>query len=220
MKLSLLLFDGFTALDAIGGYEVLSRIPGLSFEIAAKERGLVATDTRAFGITAVRAFAEVETTDVLYVPGGPGVEIAKSDQALCTCIRRLHASSKWTLGVCNGVGLLAAAGVLEGKTVTTNWDYREVLAEQGIHVVPERYARDGKIVTSAGVSASIDAALSLAGLIAGEDVAKLIQLGIEYYPRPPFGGTSADDAPLAAREVVRKVTRASVAALGTTRPAF
>jgi putative intracellular protease/amidase len=220
MKCSLLLFDGFTALDAVGGYEVLSRIPGMSVETVAKRTGPVATDTRAFGITARRAFAELETTDLLYVPGGPGVEVARNDEELLACIRRLHAASKWTLGVCNGVGLLAAAGVLEGKTVTTTWDYREALAEQGIKVVPERVLRDGKIVTSAGVSASIDAGLSLAGLIAGEELAKLIQLGIEYYPRPPFGGTCADDVPLATRDVVRQFIRASVAALATTRPAF
>jgi putative intracellular protease/amidase len=220
MKLTVLLFDGFTALDVIGGYEVLARIPGVSVETAARSRGLVATDTRALGLPASRRLSEVETTDLLYVPGGPGADVARNDEELLACIRRLSAASKWTLGVCNGVGLLAAAGVLKETTVTTNWDYREALASQGIRVVSERYHRDGKIVTSAGVSASIDAALLLAGLIAGEDVAKLIQLGIEYYPRPPFGGTSADDTPAAARELVRRIGRDAVAALTTTRATF
>ena len=186
MRLSILLFDGFTTLDAIGGYEVLSRIPGMEVEFVAKERGIVAADTRALGLLAFRSFDKVTETDILYVPGGPGGVAMETDRAFLDKIRQLDATSTWTLGVCNGTATIAAAGLLKGKTAACNWFYQHRLADYGATFTPARYHRDGKYVTSAGVSAGIDAALFLANLIAGEFIAKAIQLGIEYYPEPPF----------------------------------
>jgi putative intracellular protease/amidase len=220
MKISMLLFDGFTALDFVGGYEVLRGIPGASIEFAAHERGLVAADTRMLGLVAYRSFDEIESTDVLYVGGGPGVSAALKDEAVLGCIRRLDQRSQWTVGVCNGVELLAAAGVLEGKTVTTNYAKREDVRKYGVAVEPLRYLRDGKVVTGAGVSASIDLGLFLAGLIGGEDLSKMIQLGVEYYPAPPFGSTGADDAPEPFRNAVRQFESLSHALLESVKPPF
>jgi len=204
MKLSIVLFDGVTTLDAIGGYEVLSRIPGIEVDFVAATRGIVAADTRRLGLLAFRHFSEVTATDILYVPGGPGAHALEIDEPFLAYLRALDATSTWTVGICNGVGLLAAAGLLKGKLATTNWFYRERLAAHGVTFVAERYHRDGKYVTGAGVSASIDTGLFLAQLIAGDMVAKAIQLGIEYYPAPPFSEESPADAPAAVQEIVRQ----------------
>jgi transcriptional regulator GlxA family with amidase domain len=185
VRLTILLFDGFTAMDVVGGYEVLANVPGIEVEFAAAEAGTIATDTRRLGILAYRKLDEITSTDILYVPGGPGVSAGLADPSLLGWITRLHATATWTVGICNGVALLAAAGVLDGRTATTNWGWRDRVASSGVHVVPERFHQDGSVVTGAGVSASIDTGLFLAGLIGGEELARLVQLGIEYFPRPP-----------------------------------
>lgn len=204
MRLSIILFDGVTTLDAIGGYEVLSRIPGMETEFVAARRGIVAADTRRLGLLAFRDLDEVTTTDILYVPGGPGAHALENDQRFLAKIRALDATSTWTVGICNGVGLLGAAGLLKGLKATTNWFYKDHLAAHGAEFVAERYHRAGKYVTGAGVSASIDTGLYLTQLIAGDTVAKAIQLGIEYYPAPPFSEKSPSEAPAPIQEIIRQ----------------
>jgi putative intracellular protease/amidase len=210
MRLTILLFDGFTALDVVGGYEVLANVPGMEVEFAAAAKGVVAADTGRLGMLAYRRFDELESTDILYVPGGPGVVAALADQALLDCIRRLDAASQWTVSICNGAELLGAAGLLAGRRVTTNWFAREQVAAYGALIEPARFHRDGKLVSGAGVSASIDAGLFLAGLVAGEATARLIQFGIEYYPDPPFGNGTPDAQPEAAKSVIRRIEQAAV----------
>ena len=204
MRLSILLRDGFTALDIVGGYEVLANLPGMDVEFVAPATGLVWADTRRLALHAWRTYAQVQTTDILYLPGGPGVEAGLADTELMATIQRLHASSTWTVGVCNGVEWLGQAGVIDGKEVTTNWACRSKVAAYGARVNTQRFHRDGKLITGAGVSASIDASLFLAGLIAGEEVAKTVQLGIEYYPAPPFGNGTPDAAAVMAQAIVRQ----------------
>lgn len=204
MRLSIVIFDGLTTLDAIGGYEVLARLPGMETEFVAPARGIVAADTRRLGMVAYRGFDEVDATDILYVPGGPGAFALEKDEAFLGKIRQLDSTSSWTVGICNGVGLLGAAGLLKGRSATTNWFYQDRLAAFGATFTGERYSRDGKYVTGAGVSASIDTGLFLASLIAGERVAKALQLGIEYYPAPPFPEQGPNDIPKELLERVRK----------------
>lgn len=220
MRLSILLFDGFTALDVVGGYEVLANVPGIETEFVAENIGLVAADTRRLALQAYRSFVQTKHTSILYVPGGPGVEMGLHNAALLDTIRRLHATSTWTVGICNGVELLGAAGVISGLAVTTSWFARERVAAWGAKVTTERYQRDGKVVTGAGVSSSIDAGLYLAGLIGGESLAKTIQLGIEYYPRPPFGNGTPDTAPAAAQAVVRAFESSAAQRLAHLTPPF
>lgn len=220
MRLSIVLFDGFTALDVVGGYEVLANVPGITAEFVAASTGPVFADTRRLALHAYRTLEETTRTDILYVPGGPGVEKGLHNPVLLDAVRRLHASSTWTVGICNGVELLGAAGLIEGLQVTTNWFARDRVAAYGAQVGTARYQRDGKVVTGAGVSASIDAGLFLAGLIAGEDVAKTIQLGIEYYPAPPFGNGTPDTAPAAAQALVRAFELNAPQRLESLKPAF
>src|SRR6187455_2773235 len=127
MRLAILIFDGVTTLDAIGGYEVLSRIPGMEVEFVGERRGIVAADTRRLGLLAFRDFSEITSTDILYVPGGPGAVELETKTTVLDYIRKLDATSTWTMGVCNGVGLLAAAGILKGQKAATNWFYQDRL---------------------------------------------------------------------------------------------
>jgi putative intracellular protease/amidase len=204
MRLSIVIFDGLTILDAIGGYEVLARLPGMETEFVGVSRGIIAADTRRLGLVAFRSFDEVPDTDILYVPGGPGAFALEKDETFLDKLRQLDKGSTWTVGICNGVGLLGAAGLLKGRQATTNWFYQDRLAAFGATFTGERYSRDGKYVTGAGVSASIDTGLFLASLIAGERVAKALQLGIEYYPAPPFPERGPEDVPKELLERVRK----------------
>jgi putative intracellular protease/amidase len=220
MRLSIVLYDGFTALDAIGGYEVLSRIPGTAVEFVAASRGVIAADTRCLGLLAFREFAEVSSTDILYVPGGPGGVPLEQDEGFLRYLRALDATSTWTVGICNGVALLAAAGLLTGKRAACNWFYQHRLADFGVEFVPDRYHREGKYVTSAGVSASLDAALFLAHTIAGETVAKAIQLGIEYYPDPPFPERSPQETPAEIQDLVRQFDEVGGPAMLQIEPPF
>lgn len=202
MQLSIVLFDGFTALDVVGGYEVLRNVPGVQVEFVACASGIVASDSGALGMVASVPFAQAAPADILYVPGGPGVQAALKDGALLDHVTRSSARAAWTFGVCNGVEILGAAGLLQGRSVTTNMFSRRAVAAYGANVLPQRYVRDARMVTGAGVSSSIDAALYLAGLIAGETVARTIQLGIEYYPAPPHGNGSPDMQPQPIRALI------------------
>lgn len=220
MRLSILLFDGYTALDVVGGYEVLANVPGMEVEFVAARRGLVAADTGQLGLVAWRGFKEVDATDILYLPGGPGVDAALADPALMDCVRRLDAASTWTVSICNGARILGAAGLLDGKRVSTNWFARDQVAACGATVTTERYCVDGKVLTGAGVSASIDTALYLASLLGGEMLARTLQLGIEYYPQPPFGNGTPDEQPQAMKDIVRRFEEQGASRMASRRIAF
>jgi transcriptional regulator GlxA family with amidase domain len=203
MQIAVLLYDRFTALDAIGPYEVLSRLPDADVVFVAAEPGPVSTDTRRLTIVAERSLDEVPHPDILLIPGGPG-EDALREERLLDWVRAVHETTTWTTSVCTGSLVLARAGLLDGKRATSHWLALDRLRELGAEPVEERFVEEGKIVTAAGVSAGIDMALHLAGRIAGEEVAQSIQLYIEYDPHPPFDAGSPAKAP---RELVER-TRA------------
>lgn len=209
MHIAILLYDKFTALDAVGPYEVLSRLPGAELTFVAKQAGPVTTDTGALSIVAEKALADVPHPDVLLVPGGPGDEGAAADAEILDWLRTAHASTKWTLSVCTGALVLAAAGILDGLEATTHWASYDRLAARGAKPVKRRVVRQGKIITAAGVSAGIDMALTLAQLEAGDDFAQGMQLGIEYDPQPPFNAGSPDTAPAHVVEFVRAYAAAT-----------
>jgi transcriptional regulator GlxA family with amidase domain len=150
-----------------------------------------------------RRLEDLAACDILYVPGGPGVDAVISDAKLVEKVRLLSRTASWTVGICNGVAILGAAGLISGRRVTTNWGWRGRMADYGATVVTERYVRDGNLITGAGVSASIDAALYLTSLVFGDQVAELLQLGIEYFPRPPIGPSSVEDVGDRAKESLR-----------------
>ena len=205
MKIAFLVFDKLTALDAVGPYEVLSRIPEVDLRFVAKEPGEKRTDTGALGITADVALADFADPDILLVPGGKGNRPLMEDAEVLDWIRAAHEGAKWTTSVCTGSLVLAAAGLLEGRRATSHWAYRHELANFGAEPVAERVVVDGDVVTAAGVSAGIDMALQLTALEYGPELASGIQLGIEYDPEPPFDSGSPEKADPQLVELVRAV---------------
>jgi putative intracellular protease/amidase len=174
------LYDGFTALDAVGPYEVLSRLGG-RVRFVAPEAGPVTTETRMLTVVAEAALRDVEACDVLVVPGGFGTRRLLEDSTWTSWIARVHETTSWTTSVCTGSLLLGAAGLLKDLPATSHWAELEALRGFGATEVGGRvvFGPEGsRIVTAAGVSAGIDMALALAARIAGEDTARAIQLGI------------------------------------------
>ncbi len=207
MKTSILLFEGVTALDAIGPYEVLRSVPGWEVEFVGKERGQVRTDSGALGLGADRSLDEVEGADVVLVPGGEGNRPLLGDEEVLGWLRRIDQGTTWTTSVCTGSLVLGAAGLLEGRRATGHWLYLEYLRAYGAEPVGGRYVEDGKVITAAGVSAGIDMALHLVGRQAGPEVAEAVQLGIEYDPSPPFDAGSPQKAPAAIVEALSAAAR-------------
>jgi putative intracellular protease/amidase len=216
MQIAIALFDRFTALDAVGPYEVLSRLPGAQVDFVAAEPGVYATDTRMLRLSVERSYADVPSPDVLVFPGGVGTRTLLKDEATLEWVRGAHEASRYTTSVCTGALVLAAAGLLDGLEATTHWVARPLLAELGALPVARRVVEQGKIVTAAGVSAGIDMALTLAARIAGPQVAQAIQLGIEYDPQPPFDAGSPEKAPQEIVDAVLAVERAESEEVGVS----
>ena len=214
MQIAFLLYEGLTSLDAIGPYDVLNRIPGTEAVFVAEQTGAVATEDGALSLVASCALDDVPSPDILVVPGGYGNRALLEHEPLLEWIRRVHETTTWTTSVCTGSLLLAAAGLLDGAPATTHWLAFDALARLGADPVAERVVEHGKIVTAAGVSAGIDMALRLAQRIAGDDLARAIQLGIEYDPDPPFDCGAPEKAPAAVVELVRQASTARAQAAG------
>jgi putative intracellular protease/amidase len=203
MQVAVLLYDRFTALDAVGPYDVLGRIPGTQLTFVAAEPGPVRTEQRSLALVADAPMREYPHPDIVVVPGGFGTRDLLEDEEILGWLREAHEHTKWTTSVCTGSLLLAAAGILDGLEATTHWLARDELAALGAVPVPDRVVRQGKIVTAAGVSSGIDMALHLAALEAGDTVAQAIQLGIEYDPAPPFDAGSPEKAPAEVVDLLR-----------------
>src|SRR4051794_13210593 len=201
MDIAIPIFDRLTALDAIGPYEVLSRLPEARVRFVADEPGPKAADTRMLSLVAEASLEEVPSPEVLVVPGGFGTRPLMQDERMLDWIRGVHETSEWTTSVCTGSLLLAAAGLLEGLEATTYWASLDVLEQYGAKPTQKRVVEQGKIITAAGVSSGIDMALTLAAHIAGDEMAQAIQLGIEYDPQPPFDSGSVAKAPESVKQL-------------------
>jgi putative intracellular protease/amidase len=187
MQIAIVTYPGFTALDFIGPYEVLRWLPDAEVRFVWHEPGPITADSGVLVVGATHSFAETPSPDVILVPGGMTTIEHARDETVLNWVRKAHRSATWTASVCSGSIILAAAGLLNGKRATSHWMALPMLKTLGaIPVGDERVVREGEIVTSAGVSAGIDLALWLAGRIAGDDRAKVIQLSMEYDPQPPF----------------------------------
>jgi putative intracellular protease/amidase len=189
-------FDAFTALDAVGPYEVLQRLPDAEVRFVGHRTGEVRTENGYLGVTADSTFDDVPHPDVVVVPGGVGTRALLDDGPILDWIRSAHETSTYTTSVCTGSLLLAAAGLLDGLTATTHWGARELLATLGVTPVPERVVEhlDRRILTAAGVSSGIDMALRLSELLCDRTTAEAMQLYIEYDPQPPFDAGALEKA--------------------------
>ncbi len=187
------IYPGLTQLDFTGPFEVMSRLPGANVVVASREGGAVAADT-GLVFAATKRLADVDRCDLLCVPGGPGVEAASLDQAFLAEIRRLSAGARYTTSVCTGSLILGAADLLQGKRAACHWAWRDLLPLFGAIPVEDRVVRDGNVISGGGVTAGIDFALTAAAEIAGERIARAIQLSLEYAPQPPFRSGTPQEA--------------------------
>ena len=205
-EIAILLFEGITALDAVGPYEVLQRLPGARLRMVGARRGPVRTHEGSLSLVVDAELSEAPHPQLLVVPGGYGVERLLRDEPTLAWIRAAHASSQWTTSVCTGSLVLGAAGVLRGLRATSHWNSLERLREYGAEPTLDRVVFQGKVVTAAGVSSGIDMALALVARLAGDEIAQAIQLSIEYDPQPPFDAGSPSKAPPRVVEIVRRAT--------------
>ncbi len=196
MKIAYVLYPDFTALDLVGPYEIISRWPEVDVRFLATSADPVRADC---GLTVVPTDTPqtLPDPDLIVVPGSGNPLPVLRDQPLIDWLRAAAPQCQWTASVCTGAGIYAAAGLLTDKPTTTHWAFRDVVRAYGVEVVDERVVWQANHVSAAGVSAGIDMAFALTERVHGPDLAKALQLVIEYDPEPPFDSGSpakADDA--------------------------
>ena len=210
MQIAIGLYPEFTALDAIGPYQVFTAVPDTEVVLCAATTGDLADDVGLLHLDITHTFDHVATPDVLVVPGGLITRrLARDGHPIVDWIRAAHPHTTYTTSVCTGSLLLGAAGVLDGLRATTHWLAYDALRSYGAEPTGTRVVVEGKVVTAAGVSAGIDMALTLVAATHGDSVAQAVQLGIEYDPQPPFDAGSPSKAPAEIRELVTAVQTAA-----------
>lgn len=188
------LFDNVTQLDFSGPVQVLSRMPGAKIFVTSKDGGPVTTDC-GFSILPTTSFSDCPQADIICVPGGHGVREAIADWAIVDFVRTQAESATWITSICTGAFILGAAGLLQGRQATCHWGYTHLLPLMGAEHEPARVVRDGNLVTAGGVTSGIDFAFELIAMISGDDIARSIQLALEYDPAPPFKSGTPGTAP-------------------------
>jgi transcriptional regulator GlxA family with amidase domain len=192
LQVAIPLFPQFTALDAVGPYEVLQRIPTLDITFLGHARGEIRTENGMLGVMADATFEDMPAPDVIVFPGGIGSRPLQHDERVLEWVRQAHAGTRFTTSVCTGSLVLGAAGLLKDLTATTHWAAYPDLEVHGAIATPERVVEhlDQRIITAAGVSSGIDMAMRLVELLVDQTAAKAMQLMIEYDPQPPFDSGS------------------------------
>lgn len=187
-SIAIALFDRFTALDGIGPYEVLQRIPGFDITFVGHERDVVRSENGFLGIQVDATFEDLPSPEIVVFPGGIGTRQLVGDERVLDWVRHAHETTTFTTSVCTGSLVLAAAGLLDGLTATTHWSARDALGKHGAIAVEDRVVEhlDRRLITAAGVSSGIDMALRLVELLVDRTAAEAAQLMIEYDPQPPF----------------------------------
>jgi transcriptional regulator GlxA family with amidase domain len=195
-RVAIFAFDGMTALDLVGPYEALSRVPDLSITICAETLAPIRTGARSLGFVVDATISQISRPDVLVIPGGgaAGVGAIVSNQVVLAWIREAARTASWTSSVCTGSLILGAAGLLDGRDATTHWTAKDFLARFGANYLDERVVESDRILTSAGVSAGIELGLRLVEKLAGIELARAVELSLHYDPKPPYGTGSPSKA--------------------------
>ena len=209
MLVAIPLFERLTALDAVGPYEVLQRVPSIDVVFMGHQRGEVRSDNGMLGMMVDKTYAELTQPDVVVFPGGIGTRVLINDAEVLDWVREAHEHSRFTTSVCTGGLVLAAAGLLDGLTATTHWRVQELFNSLGAQYVPQRVVEHPpqRIITAAGVSSGIDMALRLVELLVGRDAAEASQLMIEYDPEPPFDAGTLGKAAETTKELALEFYR-------------
>lgn len=206
MDIVIYIYNGLTALDAIGPYEVLSRLPDANVKFVAKQRGVIVSDTHFLKLVAEYDISEIDKADILIIPGSVVGFIREiKDKELLTWITKINETTAWTTSVCSGSIILAATGLLKDKKATSHWGVIHLLKNYGSIPTCARYVQEGKIITAQGVSAGIDMSLHLVSQIIGIEKARAYQLFIEYDPKPPFNSGNVNETNTATIELAKKM---------------
>ena len=197
MLIAIVLYPGFTAMDAVGPYEVLRMMPNTEVRFVSHKAEPIPADTGIFILGATHTFEQTPNPDMVLVPGSTADTLtAMADKSLLTWLKQVHQHTRLTLSVCSGSCILAAAGILRGHRATTHWVAHRLLEQYGaMPMKNDRIVESGKIITAAGVSAGIDLALQVAINLHGVAIAQKIQLLIEYDPQPPVDAGHPSKAP-------------------------
>ncbi len=185
LKIGVVVFEGMTSLDALGPFEILARMPNCICHLVGRNKSPITGDTGLL-VTPTMSFADAPRYDVVVVPGGPGQNALMSDAELMNFLTDQASTAGWMTSVCTGSLLLAAAGLLNGYKATCHWLSLDFLRMFPVEVVPDRVVVDRNRVTGGGVTSGLDFAFILLALLRGEEVAKEMQLMMEYDPAPPF----------------------------------
>lgn len=211
MEIVIYLYNGITALDAVGPYEVLSRMPDANIKFVAETKGPIVSDSHSLKLVADYDIWEIDKADILLIPGSViGFLRETKKEHVKDWIRKIHQTTQWTVSVCTGSIILASAGLLKGLKASSHWAVIHLLKDYGAIPALERFVREGKIITSQGVSAGIDMGLYLASQIVGMEEARAYQLMIEYFPQPPLGYRSMEETREETRSLARRLTEARV----------
>ena len=197
-----IVFEEMDQADFTGPFEVLSRVPDSVFYVIGKTNVPV-RDVKGLVLTPELSFAQSPQLDVLLVPGGNGVNVLMEDEEVLSFLRNQAAGSKIVFSVCTGALVCGAAGLLKGKRATTHWASHDLLRLFGAVPVDARVVEDGSLVTAAGVTSGIDAALRVAAILRGDEAAQRIQLYMQYAPQPPFDSGTPDSAPATVVQAAR-----------------
>jgi len=193
LAIGILIYPNVTQLDATGPAQVLARVPGATLHMIWKTREPIPTDA-GFSIVPNTTFADCPKLDVICVPGGGGQVALMTDPETLDFLRKQAETARYVTSVCTGSLVLGAAGLLKGYRSACHWAWREMLSDFGAVPVAERVVRDRNRISGGGVTAGIDFGLTVAAELAGEEVAKSIQLVLEYDPHPPFDSGSPEKA--------------------------
>ena len=209
LRVAIPLFPQITALDAVGPYEVLQRIPSIDVTFVGHEVGSVRTENGFLGLAVDGTFEDHPAPDVIVMPGGTGTRPLLGDERVLSWLREAHRTTRFTTSVCSGSLALAAAGLLDGLTATTHWSVLDLLDHFGAVSTQQRVVEhlDRRIITAAGVSSGIDMALRLVELLVDRTAAEAAQLLIEYDPQPPFDTGSLAKASTEVKDRAKEYSR-------------
>jgi len=204
LQIGAILFPQMDQADFTGPFEVLSRISDSTFHILAKQKAPI-TDAKGLVLTPERTLSEAPQLDLLLMPGGAGVNALMEDQEILEFVRKQATDARIMMSVCTGALVFGAAGLLKGRKATTHWASHHLLNHFGATPVKSRVVVDGRLVTTAGVTAGYDGALRVVEILRGTQAAQSLQLYLEYAPEPPFDSGSPETAPAEAIKANREV---------------